>query len=184
MTDITMTLPYARVSPLYIPTRDLAVSSADSIRLTVTVVDRDDPSALPIAPLTGGIGGPAVMLVVWPDSCWRTWDYGWGAGWGAQLAGPTTTLWTGVGTIDPNTPGTFDIFIPAPAMGTWPRRCRWGVMFDQDGGGDAEMLATGRLHVSPMLSRSAPVILLTDTNPGVLTDPAVDAIFIYGGPHA
>jgi len=180
MTDMALTLPYARVSPLYIPRRDLVVSSADSIRLSVTVLENDDPAALPIT-LTGGIGGPACLLVVWPDRRWQTWDYGWGAGWGAQLAGPATALWTGVGTVDAANPGTFDIFVPALSMNTWPLRCRWGVMFDQDGGDDAEMLAHGYLHVRPMVSRSIiPTILLTDPTPAVLTDPEVDAIFVNG----
>ena len=132
------------------------------------------PDALPIE-LTGGIGGPACMIVVWPNRHWGGWDYGWGGCWGAQFAGPTTTLWTGVGTIDPTIPGSFDILIPAGAMATWPLRCRWAVLFDWNGGGNAEMLAEGHLHIRPMVSRSiVPVIMLTD-NP-------VDAIFIDGAP--
>jgi hypothetical protein len=182
MTAQTLVLPLQRVSPVRIPIRDLVVSSADSVSLTITVVDRDDPAAVPIE-LTGGIGGPAVMLVVWPDRRWGGWDYGWGGCWGAQRAGPTTALWTGVGTVDPTLPGTFDILIPAGAMATWPLRCRWGVLFDWDGGGSAEMLAEGHLHVRPMVSRGiVPTIMLTDPLPAVLTDNPVDAIFIDGAP--
>jgi hypothetical protein len=182
MTQQSLILPLDRVTPLHIPVRDLVLGSSDSLTLTVTVVDRDSPDALPIE-LTGGIGGPACMLAIWPNRHWGGWDYGWGGCWGAQFAGPTTTLWTGVGTIDPTLPGTFDIFMPAGTMYRWPPRCRWAVLLDWNGGGNAEMLAEGHLHVRPMVSRSiVPTILLTDPLPAVLTDDPVDAIFIDGAP--
>jgi hypothetical protein len=181
LTAFAVTLPLQRTTPLYVPQRDLVVSSADSVTLTVTVVESDDPAAQPIV-LTGGIGGPACMLVVWPDRRWRAWDYGWGASWGAQLAGPTTALWTGVGIISDAAAGAFAIVIPAAAMNTWPLRCRWGFLLDCNGGGSAEMIAEGYLHVRPMVSRSiAQVILLTDPTPPLLTDTDQE-IFIDGSP--
>lgn len=185
MTDMTMILPYARTSPLHIPTRDLVVSAADSIDLTVTVMDSDNTYAQAIV-LTGGIGGPTCMLVVWADSGGHgSWDYGWGGNWSAQPAGPMTTLWTGVGTINTTIAGSFDIFLPAATMASWPRRCRWGVLLDFDSGGQAEMIAEGHLHVRPMVSRrTTPLILLTDPTPGVLTDPTIGTIFIDGAPPA
>jgi hypothetical protein len=184
MTQQTLVLPLQRTTPLYIPRRDLVLGSSDSLTLTVTVVDRDDPAGVPLD-LTGGIGGPACMLAIWPDRHWHGWDYGWGACWGSTIAGPATTLWTGVGTIDPTIPGTFNIFIPVATMGTWPVRCRWAVLLDWNGGGNAEMLAEGNLHVRPMVSRSiVPTIMLTDPTPAVLTDNPVDAIFIDGVPPA
>ena len=85
MTVQTLTLPLDRVSPVRVPVRDLVLGGTDSLTLLVTIVDRDSPDALPIE-LTGGIGGPAVSLFVWPDGYGRGYgwgnchDYGWG-GW-------------------------------------------------------------------------------------------------------
>jgi hypothetical protein len=185
MTTFALTLPLDRISPVRVPTRDLVLGSTDSVTLMVSVVDRDSPDALPIE-LSGGIGGPAVTMFVWPDSrgChgpyfggWGCdWDYGWG-GW--HGAGPA--LWTGFATLDDMTTGTFAIKVPAGTMSGWPRRCRWVIFFDTDGGGEAELLAEGRLHIRPMLSRAIdPLIMLTDPNPAVLTDPNAEAIFLTG----
>jgi hypothetical protein len=189
MTTFALTLPLDRISPVRVPTRDLVLGSTDSVTLMVSVVDRDSPDALPIE-LSGGIGGPAVTMFVWPDSrgChgpyfggWGCdWDYGWG-GW--HGAGPA--LWTGFATLDDMTTGTFAIKVPAGTMSGWPRRCRWVIFFDTDGGGEAELLAEGRLHIRPMLSRAIdPLIMLTDPNPAVLTDPNAEAIFLTGSPSS
>jgi hypothetical protein len=187
MTTLALTLPLDRVSPVRMPVRDLALGGTDSVTLLVSVVDRDSPDAAPIE-LTGGIGGPAVSMFVWPDGSrgrgWDGWggcqDYGWGW-YGGGIAGPATTLWTGVGTIVDAATGTFAIVVPAGTMGGWPRRCRWAVFFDAEGGGEAELLAEGHLHVRPMVSRAiTPTIMLTDSNPAVLTDPDVNAIFLAG----
>ena len=195
MTTFNITLPLDRTSPVHIPIRDLVLGGTDSGTLLVSVVDRDSPDALPID-LTGGIGGPAVSLFVWPDGYrwgwggWGGWGYGsggyhdYGWGWhGGGVAGPGTVLWAGTGTILDAASGTFVIAIPAGTMGRWPRRCRWAIFFDADGGGTAELLAEGHLHVRPMVSRAiAPLIMLTDPNPAVLTDVEVEAIYLAGGP--
>ena len=69
-------LPYLRSTPIHIPRRDLVVGGADSVLLEVGVVEFDNPSAQAIV-LTGGIGGPALRMTVWPWSYvhWP-WDYG------------------------------------------------------------------------------------------------------------
>jgi hypothetical protein len=192
MTTFALSLPLDRISPVRVPTRDLVLGSTDSLTLLVSVVDRDSPDALPLE-LSGGIGGPAVSLFVWPDSrgChgpnfggWGcgNWDYGWGGWYSGGIAGPGTTLWTATATIYNMATGTFRIRVPAGILGAWPHRCRWAVFFDAEGGGEAEMLAEGRLHIRPMLSRVIdPLILLTDPNPAVLTD-AEEAIFLAGAP--
>jgi hypothetical protein len=183
MTAFSLTLPLDRISPVRVPTRDLVLGGTDSVTLLVSIVDRDSPDALPIA-LTGGIGGPALSMFVWPDSrgChgpnfggWGSgWDYGWGSWYGGGVAGPATTLWTGLGTVYDTTTATFAIKVPAGTMGAWPLRCRWAVFFDAEGGGEAELLAEGHLHVRPMVSRAAePLILLTDATPPVLTDTII-----------
>ena len=188
MTTVALILPLDRVSPVRIPVRDLVLGGTDSLTLSVTVVDRDSPDALPIE-LTGGIGGPAVSLFVWPAGYGRGYgwgnchDYGWGGWYGGGVAGPGTVLWSATGTVLDAASGTFDILIPPGTMGGWPRRCRWAIYLDADGGGEAELLSEGHLHVRPMVSRGgAPVIMLTDTNPAVLTDPVTGVIYLGGVP--
>lgn len=163
MTTQTLILPYQRSSPVHIPQRDLVVSAADSISLRVTVVESDDPGADALV-LTGGIGGPSCMLLVYPDYCWRShWDYG------APFVSPGVSLWSGMGVIS-DAIGSFDIAIPAQTMGTWPRRCRWSVLLDWDGGDQAELLAEGFLHVRPTgLRLLANQPLLTDGGTPILT---------------
>jgi hypothetical protein len=196
MTAMTMTLPLARATPLYIPQRDLVLGSSDSLSLTVTIVESDTPTSPPIE-LTGGIGGPACTLAIWSDGGsygyrhYRGWDRGgwyggwYGSGWyhdyGWGTAWPGSTLWTGTGTIDPTIPGSFDIFIPVNTMGNWPRRCGWGVLFDYNGGGNAELIAQGRLQLRPMIGvTNNQVIMLTDTSQPVLTDAAQQDIMLDG----
>ena len=190
MTQFALSLPLNRVSPVRVPTRDLVLGGTDSVTLLISVVDRDSPGALPIE-LSGGIGGPAVSMFVWPDhrggygphfGGWGSGDdYGWGGWYGGGVAGPGTVLWSATGVILDPTTGTFAIVVPAGTMGCWPRRCRWAIYFDADGGGEAELLSEGHLHVRPMVSRAiTPVIMLTDTNPAVLTDPETEAIFLAG----
>jgi len=186
MTTMAMTLPLDRVSPVRVPIRDLVLDGTDSVTLLVSIIDRDSSDALPIA-LTGGIGGPAISMFVWPAGRWcGGWggdhDYGWGGWHNGGVAGPGTALWTGFGSVYDMATATFRVVVPAGTVGAWPRRCRWAIYFDADGGGEAELLAEGHLHVRPMLSRAiAPLILLTDPNPAALTDGS-EAIYLAGGP--
>jgi hypothetical protein len=188
MTQFALSLPLDRVSPVRVPTRDLVLGGTDSVTLLISVVDRDGPDALPIE-LSGGIGGPAVSMFVWPDhrggfGGWGSGDdYGWGGWSGGGVAGPGTVLWSVTGVILDTTTGTFAIHVPTGTMGCWPRRCRWAIYFDADGGGEAELLAEGHIHVRPMVSRAiAPLIMLTDPAPAVLTDLETEAIFLAGAP--
>jgi len=191
MTQFALSLPLERISPVRVPTRDIVLGGTDSVTLLISVVDRDSPDALPVE-LSGGIGGPAVSLFVWPDhrggygphfGGWGSGDdYGWGGWYGGGVAGPGTVLWSATGVILDTMTGMFRIVVPAGTMGAWPIRCRWAIHFDADGGGTAELLAEGHLHVRPMVSRAiAPLIMLTDPNPATLTDTS-EAIFLAGGP--
>jgi len=163
MTAQTIILPYMRSSPLHIPRRDLVLSAADSLALRVTIVESDDPSAQALE-LTGGIGGPTCMLLVYPDSASGRWDYG------APRVSPGTVLWSALGTIA-DAIGSFDIAIPVGTMAGWPRRCVWSVTLDWDGGGQAEVIAEGFVHVRPTGQRLvAPVTLDTDTDVPILVD--------------
>ena len=188
MPSFAMTVPYMRTSPVHIPRRDLVLGRADSLFLRVTIVDSDNPCAQAIA-LTGGIGGPALQMLVWPDGYRRGWggyggwggynggwggyhDYGWG--WhGGGVVGPGTVLWAGQGVISPAL-GAFDIAFPTATMATWPRRCAYALQLDYDGGGSTDLLIEGRLHLTHSLPRAiAPLIMLTDPTPPVLTDTII-----------
>jgi hypothetical protein len=176
MPSFAMTVPYVRTSPIHIPRRDLVLGLADSLYLRVTVVDNDNPCAQGIE-LTGGIGGPTLQMLVWPDTCYRTtWDYG------ALPTSPQSVLWAGTGVIS-DALGAFDISFPTATMSSWPRRCAYALQLDWDGASGTSLLAEGHLHLSRAVPRSvAPVIMLTDPMPAVLTDPEVNAIFIDGAP--
>jgi hypothetical protein len=201
----TFVVPYLRTSPIHVPRRDLVLGLVDSLALTVQVVDRDSPDAVPLE-LTGGIGGPVLQMIVWADS-WRraTWDYGngygygYGNGWGyggalPPMQSPWTVLWVGTGVIADAASGTFLISFPTGTMGglappppqttwTWPPRCSYALQLDWNGGGETTLLVEGKLHLSRSMARSvAPVIMLTDPTPAALTDPEVNAIFIDGAP--
>ena len=178
MPSFAMTLPYMRTSPIHVPRRDLVLGRADSLYLRVTVVDSDNPCAQALE-LSGGIGGPVLQMIVWPDHHHHrnSWDYGrWN--W-AQC--PGSVLWVGTG-VASDALGAFDIAFPTATMSNWPRRCAYAIQLDYDGGGSTDLLAEGRLQLTYSLPRSvAPLIMLTDPNPATLTDPG-EAIYLAGGP--
>ena len=165
MTQQTLVLPYLRTSPVRIPCRDLVLGRADCLALEVSIVESDNPSAEAMV-LTGGIGGPVLQMLVAPDNWFRrSWDYG------APATSPGTVIWSGFGTVSPDQLGTFIIHFPAATMVGWPRRCIWAIQLDWNGGGDAQLLAEGHLHVAPSLARLVgQSFLLTDPLPVVLTD--------------
>jgi hypothetical protein len=177
MSSQTFVLPYLRSSPVHVPRRDMVLGHADSLALDVQVVDRDSPEGMPIV-LTGGIGGPTLQMLVWPDTCYRhSWDYG------APCIGPRTVLWAAVAVISDLAAGTFTVTFPTATMSSWPRRCAYALQLDEGGGSSTTLLAEGHLHLSRSVPRSAvPVVMLTDPLPAVLTDPTVSAIFIDGVP--
>jgi hypothetical protein len=180
MPSFAMTLPYMRTSPIHVPRRDLVLGRADSLFLHVTVVDRDSPYAGPLD-LSGGIGGPALQMLVWPDQHHRnSWDYG---GYWHWPQCPQTVLWVGTGVQSPYPAiGAFDIAFPTSTMAGWPRRCAYALQLDYDGGGGTDLLAEGRLQLTHSVARSVnPVIMLTDPNPATLTDPG-EAIYLAGEP--
>ena len=179
MPSFAMTLPYMRTSPIHVPRRDLVLGRADSLYLRVTVVDSDNPYAQAIE-LSGGIGGPVLQMLVWPDHHHRTsWDYG--AYWHWPQC-PQTVLWVGTGVQSPYPAiGAFDIAFPTSTMAGWPRRCAYALQLDYDGGGGTDLLAEGRLQLTHSVARSVnPVIMLTDPAVPVLTDDAGNAILLDG----
>ena len=177
MSSFAMTLPYMRTSPIHVPRRDLVLGRADSLALSVSVVESDDPSAEPID-LSGGIGGPVLQMLVWPDQHYRgAWDYG--AYWHWPQC-PQTVLWVGTGVLSPAR-GAFDIAFPTATMAGWPRRCAYALQLDYDGGGGTDLLAEGRLQLTHSVPRTVnPVIMLTDPAVPVLTDDAGNVILLDG----
>ena len=177
MPSFAMTLPYMRTSPIHVPRRDLVLGRADSLFLRVTVVDSDNPCAQALE-LTGGIGGPVLQMLVWPDQHYRgAWDYG--AYWHWPQC-PQTVLWVGTGVLSPAR-GAFDIAFPTATMAGWPRRCAYALQLDYDGGGGTDLLAEGRLQLTHSVARSVnPVIMLTDPSQPVLTDDAGNVILLDG----
>ena len=82
-----------RTSPVHIPRRDLVLGRADSLFLRVTIISEDNACAQGLE-LSGGIGGPVLQMLVWPDHHHRTsWDYG---AWNWTQC-PQSVLWVGTG---------------------------------------------------------------------------------------
>ena len=164
MTDINLTVPLQRRSPLYIPRRNLALAATDSLSLMVTLVKSDDPSAPPAV-----LPGAAVTMTVWADPwpCyWGSWGYGCGWDYGRGAVGGV--LWSGIAGLglSSSAPGVAKFFMPIATMVGWPLRSIWqlGVLFS----GTSKIISTGRLHITPsMASRtnalpSGPLILNVD----------------------
>ncbi len=164
MTMQTFVVPYARVSPIHIPRRDLVLGATDNLSLRVSIIESDDPSAQAIE-LTGGIGGPACRLVIWRDGPHFLWDYD------APVPAAPEVLFTGVGVIS-DAVGSFDIAMPLGTMATWPRRCGFWLFLDWDGGTSSELIARGSLHVAR--AAGAPTVtavpITTDSLVPITTD--------------
>ena len=139
MTALSIAIPYARVSPLYLPRRDLVLDAADSLSLAVTVMESDAPDAV-LIDLTTGPTFPTFTLQIWQDSVGGAWDYG---GFSSQAG---TMLREVEGVISDTWPGTVDFTVPATTLAAWPIRCGWSIRMDHD---DtlSETLMAGTLHV-------------------------------------
>lgn len=163
----TFVVPYARVSPIHIPRRDLVLGATDSLSLRVKIVENDTPAAQPLL-LTTGIGTPACRLVIWRDGPHHSWDYD------APEPQIGEVLWSGVGVLADQVaaPGCFDIAMPQATMASWPRRCGFWLFFDWTGALSSELLAQGGLHVAR--AAGAPTVtgvpITTDTLVPITTD--------------
>ena len=161
MTDINITVPLQRRSNLYIPRRDLALASTDSLSLLVTLVESDNPDAAPVV-----LPGAGVTLTVWADPwpCyWGGWGYGYGWDYGRGAVGGV--LWSGLVRLA-QPAGTAEFFLPVATMSGWPLRTIWalGVLFS----GTSQIISEGRLHLTPSLGTTlntlpgSPLILDAD----------------------
>lgn len=163
MTQAAITLAYRRTSPIHIPRRDMVVSSADSVWLAVSIVESDHHNAQLLL-LTGGVGGPALRMTIWPDDHGYIWDYGW------LMRNCRHAIWSGFGAISTGNAGTFNIAIPLGTLACVPHRCRYAMQLDWSGGERSEAMCWGILHIRHAASATpAEVVLLTDNGVPILT---------------
>ncbi|HEY2616152.1 MAG TPA: hypothetical protein VGI78_02330 [Acetobacteraceae bacterium] len=149
----TIFAPYLRTSPVHIPRRDLVLYSSDSLSLRVTVVESDNPAAAQLV-LTGGIGGPVAQLVIWANyhlfagqygSYGYSYSYGWGYDYGRPPTPDGTVLWSSAGVPQIGL-GSFDFFIPADTLMSFPQRCSWGVQLNWTGQ-KSDLLYHGTMNI-------------------------------------
>ena len=164
MTALTFVVPYTRASPVHIPRRDLVLASSDNLALRVSIIERDTPDS-PALVLTGGMGGPALRLVVWNDSVGNWWDYG------SPHPTPGAVLGSFPGVIS-DAVGSFDVTIPQGTLSQWPLRCGFGIFLDWNGGASSEMLAGGTLNVRLVQGGpvATPEVITTDSLEPITTD--------------
>lgn len=158
----TFVVPYTR-EPIRIPRRDLVISAADSLFLSVLVVESDSTAAAPLE-LTGGDGGPALRMYIWPDNTWRRWDYG------APYATPGVVLWTGLGVVNPDFAGTFDFTADVGTFACVPQRCGFSLQLEWNSATQVQMLAMGTLNVMQGAR--------TNVTPSAVVDDDGDAILV------
>jgi hypothetical protein len=139
MTALSFIVPYQRVSPLYLPRRDLVLDAADSLSLAVTVIETDAPDAA-LIDLATGPTFPTFTLQVWPDSAWFLWDYG-----AANTTSARLVLEEVEGEIS-SRPGTIEFTLEATTLANWPMRCGFSIRMDHDTT-LSETLMAGTLHV-------------------------------------
>jgi hypothetical protein len=132
----SITLPYRRTSPVHVPRSDLVLSSADSLLLTVIVVESDHPSAQAII-LTTDANGPAMQLVMWDDA-----DYGYTWGDYQRPFVPGLMLQSIAGTPG-SAIGSWDFHIPTGTFSGFPLRCGWAILLLWADGAKSSVLAQG-----------------------------------------
>jgi hypothetical protein len=139
----SITLPYRRTSPVHVPRSDLVLSAADSLLLTVVVVESDHPSAQAIV-LHTDANGPAMQLVLWDDAEYRQgWgDYGWGWGGYTSAASPGALLQSLPG-YPGSAAGSWDFHIPTGTFAHFPRRCGWAILLLWNQGAKSSVLGQG-----------------------------------------
>jgi hypothetical protein len=137
---LALTLPWQNGSPLHTPRRDLVADASDSLSMSVTLVQSDNPAAPP-ADLVTGPTYPIFTLTI----TYARDRYGWDYGRAVPLIG--SVLWSGTGTIDATLPGTVDFVLPTGTMQGWPQRCGWTVRVAHDATSQ-DTLSAGFLHLS------------------------------------
>lgn len=132
----SITLPYRRTSPVHVPRSDLVLSAADSLLLTVVVVETDHPSAQAIV-LHTDVDGPAMQLVLWDDA-----DYGYAWGDYQRAFAPGLLLRSTPGTPG-SAAGSWDFHIPTGTFADFPLRCGWAILLLWASGAKSSVLGQG-----------------------------------------
>jgi hypothetical protein len=151
---------------LYPLRRDLVLAASDSLELTVTVMETDDPTSPAAIATTGGIGGPAVRVVLFAD---RPFYPPWGD-YGRPFVGMADVLWSGAATNVG--PGMFSITVPQGTFTGWEPRCGYAITLDWNGGLSSQLLVRGALNIIPALGTPALTaeVITTDELDPITTD--------------
>jgi hypothetical protein len=181
VTAFAMVVPFRRTSPLYMPRRDLVLPASDSLSLSVTVVESDDPSALALQ-LLGGTGFPQLAMKVWREPHHNHWGWDYGAAWDRYAEG--RVLWSQTAMVGARA-GEFILFIPAATFALFPPRCMWGVQLGWDAI-SSDLLAYGAMNVVRGGAFTMPIApvgtQLTDSDLNPLVDSDGNPILDGGGP--
>jgi len=165
-----ITLPYMRTSPVQLPRRDLVLSASDSLALTVTVVERDHPSAQLLI-LSTAAGGPSMQLVLWEDldqpNLWCDYRRP-GSRYG-------TVLHSSPG-VASAAPGSWDFALPTGTFYGFPPRCGWSVLLLWDEGAKTEVLAQGIMHLLRPYVTGLPLSALPPVEPPIIPPDGVHLV--------
>jgi hypothetical protein len=161
----TMTLPYLRTSPVQLPRRDLVLSTADSLLLSVIVVESDTPAAEVLIRSTD-INGPSMQLAIWADTAWQ--HCGWDYGRPPMSAGTVLQSITG---IPGDASGSFDFHIPTGTFSGFPLRCGWAVLLLWENGARSSVLAQGIAHFRQPFFKGVPITEIPPIGPPVIIPP-------------
>ena len=132
-----ITLPYLRTTPVHVPRRDLVLSASDSLLLTVSVVERDHPSA-PALILTTDACGPSMQLVLWNERD------GWNACCDYERPYPVYGMVLRSTTGRPGTaPGSWCFDLPTGTFANYPLRCGWTILLLWNEGTSSSVLGQG-----------------------------------------
>lgn len=122
MTQIALTLPLARSSPIRIARRDLVVDQDDDLTLQLAVVADDTPGA---AAVNLAAANTTVKMLLWYAPHWR--DYG------RPYVTGRDTLYTATGSITNGAGGLATITLPRDTGDLWPRRLGYTLQLDLGG---------------------------------------------------
>jgi hypothetical protein len=164
----SITLPYLRTSPVHVPRRDIVLSVADSLLLSVAVVERDDPSSQALI-LTTDADGPSMQLVLWDDTQWCGSD-GWDYGWSFASRAPRDMLQSITG-VPGSAAGSWDFEIPTGTFSNFPLRCGWAVLLLWNNGAKSSVLGQGIAHFLRPFFKGVPLSAIPPVTPPIIPPP-------------
>jgi len=160
----SITLPYRRTSPVHVPRSDLVLSAADSLLLTVCVVESDHPSAQAIV-LHTDADGPAMQLVIWDGA-----DYGYV--WGDyQRAWTPGLMLQSIPGYPGSAAGSWDFHIPTGTFKDFPLRCGWAILLLWANGAKSSVLGQGIANFLRPFFLGTPLSAIPIEPPPIITPP-------------